>query len=150
RLLDRPERVVDQGGEQGLGCVGERLDRGDAPVAGGDDAPREPARDPAPAPAAAERLQRALERLRRDLLAQAGRHARRGHVPIIQHAPDGPGRGRFAILGRALHLPRRVPTSSAALLAYAAISFGYFGWRLLPHPGRELFGLGGESDAEIF
>jgi len=49
-----------------------------------------------------------------------------------------------------LHLPRRVPTSSAALLAYAAISFGYFGWRLLPHPGRELVGLGGESDAEIF
>jgi hypothetical protein len=26
--------------------------------------------------------------------------------------------------------------------AYAAVSFGYFGWRLLPHPGRTLLGSG--------
>lgn len=26
------------------------------------------------------------------------------------------------------------------LAGYAAISFAYFGWRLLPHPGRVVFG----------
>jgi hypothetical protein len=33
---------------------------------------------------------------------------------------------------------------------YAALSFVYFGWRLVPHPGRLLVGAHGESDAEIF
>jgi hypothetical protein len=27
-----------------------------------------------------------------------------------------------------------------ALAAYVAVSFAYFGWRLLPHPGRVVFG----------
>ena len=31
-------------------------------------------------------------------------------------------------------MSRRV--HAAVLAGYAAISFGYFGWRLLPHPGR--------------
>ena len=34
------------------------------------------------------------------------------------------------------------------LLGFAAISFGYFGWRVLPHPGRELIGTG--ADPLIF
>ena len=33
------------------------------------------------------------------------------------------------------------------LLAYAATSFAWFGWRLLPHPGRPLLGSG--MDPEI-
>ena len=35
-------------------------------------------------------------------------------------------------------------------LGYAAISFAYFGWRLLPHPGRVFVGAPQQSDAEIF
>ncbi len=45
---------------------------------------------------------------------------------------------------------RRVNTSLVVLLGYAAISFAYFGWRLLPHPGRELVGVYGSNDADIF
>jgi hypothetical protein len=36
------------------------------------------------------------------------------------------------------------------LLGYAAVSFAYFGWRLLPHPGRILVGTDGQHDPEIF
>ena len=38
--------------------------------------------------------------------------------------------------------PRRPRTNLLVLLGYAAISFAYFGWRLLPHPGRLLIGSG--------
>jgi hypothetical protein len=34
------------------------------------------------------------------------------------------------------------------LLGYAAVSFAYFGWRLVPHPGRLV--LSGDHDAEVF
>jgi hypothetical protein len=44
----------------------------------------------------------------------------------------------------------RVNTSFAVFLGFAAVSFAYFGWRLLPHPGRELVGVGDQNDAEIF
>ena len=43
---------------------------------------------------------------------------------------------------------RRRRTDLLVLLGYAAISFGYFGWRLLPHPGRVVAGFG--SDTDIF
>ena len=39
-------------------------------------------------------------------------------------------------------------TDALVLLGYAAISFAYFGWRLLPHPGRYLVGSG--RDPELF
>jgi hypothetical protein len=39
-------------------------------------------------------------------------------------------------------------TDAAAALGYAAVSFLYFGLRVLPHPGRELIGFGG--DPQIF
>ena len=42
--------------------------------------------------------------------------------------------------------PRR--SSIAALLAYVAVSFAYFGVRVLPHPGRALLGTG--RDPQIF
>jgi hypothetical protein len=45
-------------------------------------------------------------------------------------------------------VPRRARTSAAVLLGYAAISFLYFGVRLLPHPGRLILGTG--TDPEIF
>ena len=38
--------------------------------------------------------------------------------------------------------------NSLVFLVYTAISFAYFGWRLLPHPGRALIGAG--SDPFIF
>src|SRR5215210_1426302 len=38
----------------------------------------------------------------------------------------------------------------AVLFGYVAISFAYFGWRLLPHPGRILVGAYQQNDAEIF
>jgi hypothetical protein len=44
----------------------------------------------------------------------------------------------------------RIAPSAGVLLAYLAISFAYFGWRLLPHPGRYLVGHDQQSDAEIF
>jgi hypothetical protein len=44
----------------------------------------------------------------------------------------------------------RVNSRFAVLLGYTAISFAFFGWRLLPHPGRELVGAPQQSDAEIF
>lgn len=43
---------------------------------------------------------------------------------------------------------RRSKTDLIVLFGYAAISFGYFGWRLLPHPGRLLIGSG--HDLQIF
>ena len=44
----------------------------------------------------------------------------------------------------------RVNTSFAVLVGYAALSFAFVGWRLLPHPGRALVGAPQQSDAEIF
>ncbi len=38
--------------------------------------------------------------------------------------------------------------TACALLGYAAISCGYFGWRLLPHPGRYLVGTTGWLDPQ--
>ena len=41
-------------------------------------------------------------------------------------------------------------TSIGALALYVAISCAYYGWWLLPHPGRMLIGDPNQSDAEIF
>jgi hypothetical protein len=35
-------------------------------------------------------------------------------------------------------------------VAYAAVAFLYFGWRLLPHPGRLLVGADQQNDANVF
>jgi hypothetical protein len=43
---------------------------------------------------------------------------------------------------------RRLLTNAVVLLGYSAISFAYFGWRLLPHPGRPYLGYG--RDPQIF
>jgi|1186.fasta_scaffold01056_8 hypothetical protein len=45
---------------------------------------------------------------------------------------------------------RRAGPSLAVLVMYIAISFAYFGWRLLPHPGRDLVGKWQQNDADIF
>ena len=45
---------------------------------------------------------------------------------------------------------RRPSVSLTALAGYAAISFGYFGWRLLPHPGRSVLGLGHDPEISIW
>jgi hypothetical protein len=45
---------------------------------------------------------------------------------------------------------RRLGANVAVLSGYAAISFLYFGLRLLPHPGRELVGGPRQRDPEIF
>ena len=45
---------------------------------------------------------------------------------------------------------RRPSANLIALLGYAAISFGYFGWRLLPHPGRSILGLGHDPEISIW
>jgi len=37
-----------------------------------------------------------------------------------------------------------------ALLGYAAVSFAYFGWRLLPHPGRVLTGFGNDNQIYVW
>jgi hypothetical protein len=44
----------------------------------------------------------------------------------------------------------RAVSSGAALLGYVAISFAYFGWRVVSHPGRLLVGHDGQSDASTF
>jgi hypothetical protein len=44
---------------------------------------------------------------------------------------------------------RRPKTDLSVLAIYVAISFGYVGWRLLPHPGRLLIG-GATRDPEYF
>src|SRR5262245_51540705 len=43
---------------------------------------------------------------------------------------------------------RRWTTDLVVVCGSAAISFGFFGWRLLPHPGRHLIGFG--HDAQIY
>ena len=43
---------------------------------------------------------------------------------------------------------RRAKTDLIVLFGYIAISFGYFGWDLLPHPGRTLVGSG--NDRQIY
>jgi hypothetical protein len=43
---------------------------------------------------------------------------------------------------------RRLPTNAVVLLGYVCVSFAYFGWRLLPHPGRPYIGEG--RDPQIF
>ena len=45
-------------------------------------------------------------------------------------------------------MPRRWKMDLIVLAGYAAVSFAYFGWRLLPHPGRVLIGYG--HDPEIY
>ena len=45
---------------------------------------------------------------------------------------------------------RALAKTFAVLFVYTAISCAYFGWRLLPHPGRELVGASGNHDPEIF
>lgn len=45
-------------------------------------------------------------------------------------------------------MPRRAWSSAPVLLGYAGLSFLYFGVRVLPHPSRELVGLG--RDPQIF
>jgi hypothetical protein len=43
---------------------------------------------------------------------------------------------------------RRLPTNAVVLLGYVFVAFAYFGWRLLPHPGRPYIGEG--RDPQIF
>ena len=43
---------------------------------------------------------------------------------------------------------RRLPTNAVVLVGYVSVSFAYFGWRLLPHPGRPYIGSG--RDPQIF
>jgi hypothetical protein len=43
---------------------------------------------------------------------------------------------------------RPVPRNTVVLLGYVSVSFAYFGWRLLPHPGRPYIGAG--RDPQIF
>jgi hypothetical protein len=43
---------------------------------------------------------------------------------------------------------RRAKSDLIVLAGYAVISFGYFGWRLFPHPGRVMVGFG--HDPEIY
>ncbi len=45
-------------------------------------------------------------------------------------------------------MPRAWRTGLLVLLGYAAVSFAFFGWRLLPHPGRVVVGDG--FDPQIF
>jgi hypothetical protein len=45
-------------------------------------------------------------------------------------------------------MQRRLLTNAVVLAGYSAISFAYFGWRLLPHPGRPYVGHG--IDPQIF
>ena len=48
----------------------------------------------------------------------------------------------------ATKLPRRRP-DLPVLAGYIALSFAFFGWRLLPHPGRLMLGQAGLHDPEI-
>ena len=45
---------------------------------------------------------------------------------------------------------RRSWVDATALVGYAAVSFGFFGWRLLPHPGRVILGLGHDPQISIW
>ena len=45
---------------------------------------------------------------------------------------------------------RRSKADLIVLLGYAAISFGYFGWRVLPHPGRGVIGFGHDSEIYVW
>jgi hypothetical protein len=45
---------------------------------------------------------------------------------------------------------RRSRADLIVLLGYAAISFAYFGWRVLPHPGRGLIGFGHDSEIYVW
>jgi hypothetical protein len=45
---------------------------------------------------------------------------------------------------------RRVATNAVILAAYTGISFGFFGWRLLPHPGRLILGQGDDPNIYIW
>jgi hypothetical protein len=40
--------------------------------------------------------------------------------------------------------------TTGVLLGYTAVSVAFFGWRLLPHPGRSLIGTNGSEDPEKF
>ncbi len=105
--------------------------------------------------------------------ARDGGRGRRGRGAILlrrsQRARDPtarrrrlalPARGRAAVLSRRLighcavasePVPRRRSIADPiALLGYVAISFAYFGWRLLPHPGRSILGLGHDPEISIW
>jgi dolichyl-phosphate beta-glucosyltransferase len=45
---------------------------------------------------------------------------------------------------------RRRRTDLLVLAGYAGVSFAYFGWRLLPHPGRLIAGFGGDAEILIW
>ncbi len=45
---------------------------------------------------------------------------------------------------------RRRYVDAIVLAGYAAVSFGYFGWRLLPHPGRSILGLTHDPEISIW
>ena len=63
--------------------------------------------------------------------------------PGVSHVP---GRD-FPVASIALVL-RRAKTDLIVLFGYVAISVGYFGWGLLPHPGRTVVGSG--NDTQIY
>src|SRR5712692_316367 len=67
-------------------------------------------------------------------------------MPAKGHSREGnrrPGGRRYPLMRRS-----RLDANLVVLLGYAAISFGYFGWRLLPHPGRLVIGFA--HDPQIF
>ena len=45
---------------------------------------------------------------------------------------------------------RRARVDLVVLVGYAALSFAYFGWRLLPHPGRSILGLPHDPEISIW
>ena len=45
-------------------------------------------------------------------------------------------------------MSRRTRTNAFVLLGYVVVAFAYFGWRLVPHPGRYILGAG--LDPQIF
>jgi hypothetical protein len=54
------------------------------------------------------------------------------------------------VAARAPVFGRGAGGSAAVLAGYCAVSFLYFGWPLLPHPGRDLVGNGQQLDPELF
>jgi hypothetical protein len=48
------------------------------------------------------------------------------------------------------HSVRASKAHLIVLLGYTAISFAYFGWRLLPHPGRVTIGYGHDPEVVIW
>ncbi len=48
------------------------------------------------------------------------------------------------------HTGREWAIPGVVLVAYIVVSVAYFGWHLLPHPGRAMVGAGGSEDPEKF